>query len=32
MMSIGGAAPANQTRLFGDRFDVVHIANATWRR
>ena len=32
VMGIGGAAAANQTRLLGDRFDVVPIANATWRR
>jgi hypothetical protein len=31
MVGIGGTSTANQTRLLGDRFDVVLIANAAWR-
>ena len=32
MVSIGRPTTTNQTRLLGDGFYVLPIANATWRR
>src|ERR1700726_1748531 len=32
VMRIGGAAAADQAGMFGNRFDVLSIANAAWRR
>ena len=32
VVSVGGPTATNQTRLFGDRFDMLSIPNPPWRR